>query len=129
MIANIDITGIGKYSPDEPTKKYILKKIGALDRMVSRHARKTVSAMVRIEEINGEHGNKYEVEVVITVPDQTIKAKDSTLNVLAATDIVERKLAGQLRKYKQNQLPHLGRRGLLARFKRSFEREQDHPAE
>ena len=85
--------------------------------------------MVRIEEINGEHGNKYEVEVVITVPDQTIKAKDSTLNVLAATDIVERKLAGQLRKYKQNQLPHLGRRGLLARFKRSFEREQDHPAE
>ena len=122
MIANIDITGIGKYSPDEPTKKYIRKKIGALDRMVSRHARKTVSAMVRIEEINGEHGNKYEVEVVI-------KAKDSTLNVLAATDIVERKLAGQLRKYKQNQLPHLGRRGLLARFKRSFEREQDHPAE
>ena len=66
MIANIDITGIGKYSPDEPTKKYIRKKIGALDRMVSRHARKTVSAMVRIEEINGEHGNKYEVEVVIT---------------------------------------------------------------
>ena len=129
MIANIDITGIGKYSPDEPTKKYIRKKIGALDRMVSRHARKTVSAMVRIEEINGEHGNKYEVEVVITVPDQTIKVKDSTLNVLAATDIVERKLAGQLRKYKQNQLPHLGRRGLLARFKRSFEREQDHPAE
>ena len=53
MIANIDITGIGKYSPDEPTKKYIRKKIGALDRMVSRHARKTVSAMVRIEEING----------------------------------------------------------------------------
>lgn len=124
MIANIDITGVGKYIPDDSTKKYIRKKIGALDRMVTRHARKTISATVRIDEVNGDHGNKYEVEVVLTVPDQTIKAKESTVNVLAATDIVERKLAGQLRKYKQNHLAHLGRRGLLARFKRSFDRER-----
>jgi len=57
------------------------------------------------------------------VPDQVIKAKDSTMNVMAATDIVERKLAGQLRKYKQNLLAHVGRRDILARFKRGFDRE------
>ena len=51
-------------------------------------------------------------------------AKDSTLNVLAATDIVEAKLAAQLRKYKQDVMPHVGRRGLLSQFKRSYAREQ-----
>lgn len=123
MIANIEITGIGGYIVDDPTKKYINKKVGALDRLVTRHARKTMSAIVKVEEVNRDHGNKYEVEVILTVPDRTIKAKDSTLNVLAATDIVEQKLASQLRKYKQEQLPHVGRRSILARFKRSYDRE------
>lgn len=123
MIADIDITGVGGYVLDEPTKKYIGKKIGRLDRMVTRHARKTINASVKIEEVNRDNGNKYEVEVIINVPDHVIKAKDSTMNVMAATDIVERKLAGQLRKYKQNSLAHVGRRNVLARFKRSFGRE------
>ena len=123
MIANIEITGIGGYIVDDPTKKYINKKVGALDRLVTRHARKTMSAIVKVEEVNRDHGNKYEVEVILTVPDRTIKAKDSTLNVLVATDIVEQKLASQLRKYKQEQLPHVGRRSILARFKRSYDRE------
>jgi ribosomal subunit interface protein len=123
MIADIDITGVGGYVLDEPTKKYISKKIGRLDRMVTRHARKTINVSVKIEEVNRDNGNKYEVEVIINVPDHVIKAKDSTMNVMAATDIVERKLAGQLRKYKQNSLAHVGRRNVLARFKRSFGRE------
>ena len=123
MIPDIDITGVGGYVLDEPTKKYISKKIGRLDRMVTRHARKTINASVKIEEVNRDNGNKYEVEVIINVPDHVIKAKDSTMNVMAATDIVERKLAGQLRKYKQNSLAHVGRRNVLARFKRSFGRE------
>ena len=123
MIADIDITGVGGYVLDEPTRKYISKKIGRLDRIVTRHARKTINASVKIEEVNRDNGNKYEVEVIINVPDHVIKAKDSTMNVMAATDIVERKLAGQLRKYKQNSLAHVGRRNVLARFKRSFGRE------
>ncbi|QUB37320.1 ribosome-associated translation inhibitor RaiA [TM7 phylum sp. oral taxon 349] len=123
MIADVEVAGIRGYTPDEPTKKYIRKKIGALDRLVTRHARKTISAVVKVEEVNRDHGNKYEVEAVLTVPDKTIKAKDSTVNVLAATDIVEQKLAAQLRKYKEDRVPHVGRRGLLARFKRSYDRE------
>ena len=123
MIANIEVTGIGGYAADEPTKKYIRKKIGALDRLVTRHARKTMSAVVKVQEVNRDHGNKYEAEVMLTVPDRVIKAKDSTLNVLAATDIVEQKLAAQLRKYKEEKLPHVGRRNLLSRFKRSYARE------
>ena len=122
MITNIEITGVVTYTPDEATKKYVRKKIGALDRLAPRHARKSINAAVKLAEINQSHGNKYEVEVVLNVPDKVITAKDSTMNVLAATDIVEAKIANQLRKYKQEIIPHVGRRKLLDKFKRSYER-------
>lgn len=122
MIATVEITGVGGYAPDEPTKKYIRKKIGTLDRLAPRHARKTMRATVKLAEINQSNGNKYEVEVLVHVPDKVITAKDSTMNILAATDIVETKVANQLRKYKQELIPHVGRRKLLDRFKRSYGR-------
>lgn len=123
MIAQVDITGVGSYTPDDATKKYIRKKIGKLDRLAPRHARKTMHAEVKVAEVNRDHGNKYEAEVILTVPDRQITAKDSTMNVLAAIDIVEAKLATQLRKYKDDTVAHIGKRKLLARFKRSYARE------
>ncbi|MGB4957364.1 MAG: HPF/RaiA family ribosome-associated protein [Candidatus Saccharimonas sp.] len=123
MIENVDITGVGTYTADDLTKKYIRKKIGSLDRLVPRHARKSIRAEVKIAEVNRDKGNKYEVEVVVHIPEKTVTAKDSTMNVLAATDIVEAKIANQLRKYKENHIPHVGRRKLLDRFKRSYARE------
>jgi len=123
MITNVEITGVGAYTADDATKKYIRKKVGGLDRLAPRHARKTMRASVKIAEVNRDKGNKYEVEVVLSVPGRTLTAKDSTMNVLAATDIVEAKLAVQLRKYKEEQVPHVGRRRLLDHFKRSYARE------
>ncbi len=123
MITQVEITGVGAYTADDATKKYIRKKIGSLDRLVPRHARKSMRANVKVAEVNRDRGNKYEVEVVLVVPNRTLTAKDSTMNVLAATDIVEAKLATQLRKYKEELIPHVGRRKLLDRFKRSYARE------
>lgn len=122
MIHNITITGL-KYELTDTTKKYVEKKIGALDKYLPRHARKSASADVKIKQLDNPGGNKYEVEVVINVPDKVITAKDSTMNVLAAVDIVEAKLNGQLRKYKQAAVPHIGLRGRLGKFKRSYDRE------
>lgn len=124
MITHIDITGVKSYTPDQRLKRYILKKIGALDRLIPRHARKTVNAEVKIAESNRKGGNEYMVEVLLHLPDKTMTASDSTMNAYAATDIVEQKIAVQLRKYKQERLPHVGNRKLLDRFKRSFSREQ-----
>ena len=122
MITNLTITGV-KYELNDTTKRYIEKKIGPLDRFLPRHARKSVTADVKIKQIDHPGGNKYEVEVIINVPDKVITAKDSTMNVLAAVDIVETKLNGQLRRYKDDILAYVGRsRGVLARFKRSFRR-------
>lgn len=124
MITAIDITGV-KYDLDDTTKKYVTKKIGRLDRYLPKHARKSVSASVKIKQVNRDHGNKYEAEVIMSVPDKVLTAKDSTVNALAAIDIVEAKMVTQLRKYKQEILPHVGRRGVLSRFKRSYAREQN----
>ena len=124
MIQSIAITGV-KYTPDEQTKKYVVKKISRLDRFLPRHARKSVSAEVKLKEVNRDHGNKYEAEVILYVPDKQLTAKDSTVNMLAAVDIVEAKLVTQLRKYKDTQLAHVGKtRSMLSRFKRSYAREQ-----
>lgn len=122
MIGSIEITGV-KYDLDDTTKRYVAKKIGRLDRYLPKHARKSVSASVIIKQVNRDHGNKYEAEVILTVPDKILTAKDSTVNALAALDIVEAKLVNQLRKYKQAVIPHVGRRGVLSRFKRSYARE------
>lgn len=122
MISAIEITGI-KYNLDETTKKYVNKKIGRLDRYLPRHARSSVSADIKLREVNRDHGNKYEAEIVFNVPDKTLTAKDSTVNMLAAIDIVEAKIIAQLRKYKQMTVKHIGKRKVMSRFKRSFDRE------
>ncbi len=123
MIKITDITGI-KYEIDEATRKYASRKISSLERYIPRHARKSASAEIKLKQIDKSHGNKYEVEVIISVPDKVLTAKDTSSNILATIDIVEAKLAGQLRRYKTEVIPHLGRRGILSRFKRSYAREQ-----
>lgn len=100
MIASIDITGI-KYNVSDKTEKYVLDKVGKLDRYVPMHARKTMTADVKLRQVNRDHGNKYEAEVIMHVPDKVITAKDTTMNMMAAIDIVEAKLIAQLRKYKE----------------------------
>lgn len=117
MIATIDITGV-RYTPDEITKRYVRKKIGALDRYLSRHARKTAQVEVKLKQVDRAHGNKYECDVIMYVPDQTLTAKDTTLNMLAAVDIVEEKLRTQLKKYHDAHTDHKGKHNLLGRFKR-----------
>lgn len=122
MIETIKITGV-KFDVDDTTRKYVTKKIGRLDRYLPKHARRSVTAEVLLKQVNRDHGNKYEAEVLLHVPDRQLTAKDSTVNVLAAVDIVEAKIVAQLHKYKEATVPHVGRRGVLSRFKRSYARE------
>ncbi|MFZ1812226.1 MAG: ribosome-associated translation inhibitor RaiA [Candidatus Saccharimonadales bacterium] len=116
MITHIDITGV-RYSLDDVTKKYVMKKIGRLDRFLPRHARKSVKAEVVLREVNRTKGNKYECDINLKLPQRTITAKDSTLNMLAAVDIVEAKLTTQLKKYHDE---HAFRGGRAQRLLRSI---------
>jgi putative sigma-54 modulation protein len=101
MISSIDVTGI-KYNVDEKTLKYVTEKVGNLDRYLPSHARKTMTADVKLKQVNQDHGNKYEAEVIVHVPDKVLTASDTTFNMMAAGDIVEAKLIAQLRKYKDS---------------------------
>jgi len=99
MIASIDVTGI-KYEVDAKTLKYVTEKVGKLDRFLPSHARKTMTADVKLKQVNKDHGNKYEAEVIVHIPNKILTASDSTFNMMAAVDIVEAKLIAQLKKYK-----------------------------
>lgn len=122
MITSIKLNGVA-YEIDDLTRKYVNKKIGRLDRYLPKHARKSATADVKLAQVDHDHGNKYEVEVILNVPGKVITAKDSTSNMLAAFDIVDAKLQTQLRSYKDASVAHIGQRGVMGRFKRSFARE------
>ncbi len=122
MIKDIKVIGIA-YEVDAPTHKYVIKRIGSLDRYLPRHARKSVSVEVKLEQVNHDHGNKYEAEIIFNIPGGLITAKDSTNNIFAAVDIVEAKIRKQLHDYKRTNIGHIGRRRIMSRFKHSFNRE------
>jgi ribosomal subunit interface protein len=117
---NIEITGI-HLEIDQKSHDYITKKITKLVDYIPRHAREVAFAAARIEQINQKNNNKYECEVVLTLPDKKLVASDAAPNVLAAVDIVEAKLRGQIRKYKTEQ-QSAKRGGIMAFVKRSLRR-------
>ena len=113
MIENIDIS-TSHLELTEDLTKYVNKKIGKLDKYIGRHARKSVHAEVRLIEENSKKSDKFTAEAIIHLPNEKITAKDSTLNIFAAIDIVEAKLKNQLRKYKEKTSDHKSdRKGIL----------------
>lgn len=115
MITQIQITGIN-YEVDDHVKKYVEKKMSKLVRYIPSHARKSATIEVRLKQIDHKHGNKYQVEAKISVPNKILQAQDATGNILAAIDIVERKLHAQLREYKQIVAPHVGGRRVMMKI-------------
>ncbi len=106
MISRIDTTGINLDLGDD-IKKYIAKKIGKLDKYMPRDARKSVHISVKLRQNNDKTGNKYECEAIVHLPGGQVQAKEATLNMFAAVDIVEAKLKNQLVKYKQAHIAHI----------------------
>lgn len=123
MAIPLKITGIS-YTVDEKTRKYVIRKIGRLEKYLPKHARKSATIDVKLRQVNRKNGNKYEAEIVFGVPEKTLTARGSTVNMLAVIDIVEAKLVTQLRKYKQTSIMYVGRRRVLGRLKERFRREE-----
>lgn len=81
-------------------KKYVIKKIGKLDRYVSRHAKESIHAEVKLKESQVKNRQQFTCGVVLHLPHETLDASETTVNMFAAIDIVEAKLKHQLKKYK-----------------------------
>lgn len=104
---------------DDDIKKYVHRKIGRLDKYVTRHARKSIHAEVKLRLDKGKKNDKFVAEVVLRLPHETLAAKEATLNIYAAIDIVEAKLRSQLRKYNAKATNHKSdRKGVLAHLRR-----------
>lgn len=109
MISRIEKSGIN-LELGEDVKKYIDRKIGRLDRYMPRSARKSVHVEAKLKATNNKPGNKYECEVILHLPGGKVMAKESTLNMFAAVDIVEAKLRNQLQRYKRTHSEHMRER-------------------
>jgi putative sigma-54 modulation protein len=118
MIQNIDVQGI-KVEVDDKLSEYIQKKLGRLDRFVSRHDRESLRADVILKEQVTKGRKLYQCEVIMHLPHDKIVTKESTINVYAAVDIVEAKLQNQLRKHKQLHGNPSMRRRLVAKLRRT----------
>jgi len=99
MIQNLVISGI-HFDVDEDLKKYVQKKIGNLDRYLSRHARDSVHIEVRLKEDHAKDKKSLTCEITVHLPHDVIVTSESTMNIYAAIDIAEAKIRNQLVKHK-----------------------------
>lgn len=117
MIAKMEINGV-HLKVDDDLRKYVTKKIGKLDKYISKHARTSAHAEVILKESKAKDKKQCTCEVVLFLPKAELTTKESTLNIYAAVDIVEAKLKNQLKKYKEtHDNPKLHRR-LINRLRR-----------
>lgn len=117
MLQKFEIQGV-HYAVDDSLHKYVTKKIGGLDRYLSKHNRLSAHGEVFLKESQSKDKVNCECEVTLRLPHQTIIVKESALNMYAAVDIVEAKLKQQLKKYKDLHQSGKIQRRLFARFKR-----------
>lgn len=93
-------------------RAYINKKMMKLVRYIPRSAKESLSIDVNLRENTQEKTNKFEAEGIFHLPEKQITAKDSTINMFAAVDILESKLKSQLIRYKDEHTTSIASRGI-----------------
>lgn len=117
MLQKFEIQGVHT-TVDDKLRAYVTKKIGGLDRYISRHNRLSAHGEVHLKEGKTKNHNHRTCEVTLHLPHQVIVIKESALNMYAAVDIVEAKLKVQLQKYKDLHGNGKTHRHMFARFQR-----------
>lgn len=117
MLQRFEIQGV-HVTVDDKLRAYVTKKIGGLDRYLSRHSKESAHAEVHLKVGKTKNNNHCSCEVTLHLPHQNIVIKESALNMYAAVDIVETKLKQQLKKYKDLHGSGKMHRHLFARWRR-----------
>lgn len=117
MIQKLEITGV-HMDVDKKLHDYVIKKVGKLDKYLPRHARTSVHAEVFLKERMIRKKKECTAEVTIRLPKGNVTAKESTMNIYAAVDIVEAKLRNQIKKYKETHSSLRIHRRVLNRIRR-----------
>lgn len=117
MLQKFEVQGVHT-SVDEPLRKYINRKIGNLDRYLSKHDRQSAHGEVILRENKSKKTDHCACEAILHLPRQTLVAKERAMNMFAAVDIVEAKMKQQIKKYKDKHESGKQRRHVFARFRR-----------
>ncbi|HSW66615.1 MAG TPA: ribosome-associated translation inhibitor RaiA [Bacillota bacterium] len=118
MIQKLEIDGV-HMTVGLDLRKYVLKKIGRLDKYIPKHARASVHTEVKLKEGKAKDKQIRTCEVIMHLPHEVVTLTETTINMYAAVDIVEEKLKKQLHKYKEMHDGPKLRQRMLARLKRS----------
>ncbi|TAK88819.1 ribosome-associated translation inhibitor RaiA [Patescibacteria group bacterium] len=107
---NLQLTARHHEELDDKLQDYVGRKIGQLDRYMPKgHAIAKGKVVLEFDKSAGE-GYQYICEVRLDVPGVDMFAKEGTVNLYAAVDIVEQKLKSQIIKYKDKHSSHRPRR-------------------
>jgi ribosomal subunit interface protein len=117
MLQKFEIQGVHT-TVDDALRKYVNKKIGGLDKYLSRHTRVSAHGEVHLKEAKTKVKNRYFCEVTLFLPHTTIVVKEAAINMYAAVDIAEAKLKQQLQKYKDTHRSGKMYRHMFARLNR-----------
>lgn len=119
MVQRLEISG-EHLEIDDALRKYIMRKIGRLDKYLSRHTRESAHIEVRLKE--QKKGGKKECicNVTMHLPHETINVKEGTMNMYAAVDIVQAKLKQQMQRYKDLHASGKLHRRLFSRARGEF---------
>lgn len=100
MVQKLEISG-EHYKVDEKLHKYIVRKIGRIDKYLSRAVQPSTHIEVRLKE-EFARGQKVCVCVLtMHLPHEVINLKESTRNMYASIDIIQAKLKQQVQRYKE----------------------------
>lgn len=117
MIRKLEITGV-HVETDDKLKKYVRKSVAKLERLMPRRARSSAHVDVKLKESKRQQNKQCEAEFIIYLPQETLTAKESTVNLFAAVDIVETKLRNQIKRYKDTHTDHRFYQRLTIKFRR-----------
>lgn len=119
---SIEISGTN-YKLSDQEQDYIDRKCRKLVNHMPIHSRRSAFVSAKISLLTQPGDDKYQCDVVLTLPDKTLVASETATSVAAAIDIVERKLQGQIRKYKtERRKDGVNSGGIMAVIKRTLRR-------
>ncbi len=119
---SIEISGTN-YKLSDQEQDYIDRKCRKLVNHMPMHSRRSAFVSAKISLLTQPGADKYQCDVVLTLPDKTLVASETATSVAAAIDIVERKLQGQIRKYKtERRKDGVNSGGIMAVIKRTLRR-------
>ncbi len=122
MIRKFEITGV-HIDTDEKLKKYVRQRIGKLERYIPKQARASAHFDIKLKESTRQQNKQCTAEIIAYLPHEKLTAKESTVNLFAAVDIVEAKLRNQLKKYKDTHTNPRFYRRLTTKFRRTHPNE------